>query len=70
MCKKYNIAQSTKIHYTYEISLPEGIIKTIKPAYRESSKEELLKRSLHGKTQNPMNISVAACGKGYEKLYS
>lgn len=56
----YNKAQELNTIYSHKNYLPEAIMKTIKPIYRDLTKPELLKRCLHGKTQNP-NESFNSC---------
>lgn len=57
---RYNKAQELKTTYTHKNSLPEAIMLAIKPISKDLTKDELLKRCLHGKTQNP-NESFNSC---------
>lgn len=54
---KYNKYQGSERVYTHNHSLPEAVMKTIKPIFRDLSTTELLKKCLHGRTQN-QNESV------------
>lgn len=57
---KYQRSQVTGESYCHKHSLPYAVAEVIKPVYRDLSKPELLKRCLHGKTQNP-NESLNNC---------
>lgn len=50
---KYQKAIVTKEKYTHSHSIPVPIMETIKPVFQALSKPELLKKCLHGRTQNP-----------------
>ncbi|XP_069690036.1 uncharacterized protein [Periplaneta americana] len=50
---KYNRAAITGVVHKHKNSLPESVMTTIKPIFRALSNEDLLKKCLHGKTQNP-----------------
>lgn len=50
---KYNKALQLNQPYTHEISLPEAVLLAIHPTYKDLAKPDLLKKCLHGQTQNP-----------------
>ena len=56
---KYQRAVALKIPYdhTEHFHLPSAVMENIKPIFKDLSEPDLLKNSLHGKTQNP-NESV------------
>jgi hypothetical protein len=54
---RYKKAIATNQHFSHKNSLPEAVMDTIKPIYRELSQPDLLKKCLHGGTQN-VNESV------------
>lgn len=56
----YNKASENGTKFTHKHSLPNEIMQAIKPIYIDLSHPELLKRCLHGKTQNP-NESFNKC---------
>lgn len=56
----YNKSIELKTTYEHKHSLAEPIMLAIKPVYRDLTKPELLRRCLHGKTQNP-NESFNSC---------
>lgn len=49
----YKKAQSLNQTYSHKNSLPEAVLLAIKPIFRDLSKPQLLKKCLHGQTQNP-----------------
>lgn len=49
----YNKSIELKQPYTHKNSLPEAVLLAIKPIYQDLSKPDLLKKCLHGHTQNP-----------------
>ena len=57
---KYNKSINNSSQYKHKNSLPEPVMLAIKSIYRDLSDENLLKRCLHGKTQNP-NESLNHC---------
>lgn len=50
---KFNRAVATGELYTHKHSLPSCVGQIIKPIYRSLADNELLRKCLHGKTQNP-----------------
>lgn len=54
---KYNKYQGSERVYKHHHSLPETVMKAIKPIFKDLSATELLKKCLHGRTQN-QNESV------------
>lgn len=50
---KYKIAQQKGDQFTHTTNLPEAVMLAIKPVYKVLALPELLKKCLHGKTQNP-----------------
>lgn len=54
---KFNKAKALKINYSHKRSIPEPIMLAIKPTFRALANPELLRKCLHGKTQN-VNESV------------
>lgn len=56
----YQRSLVTGEEYTHKHSLPPAVLEKIKPVYRKLADEELLKRCLHGKTQN-QNESFNSC---------
>lgn len=49
---KYNKALELKQPYSHELSLSEAVLLAIKPTYQDLAKPDLLKKCLHGQTQN------------------
>lgn len=49
---RYKQAIRDKTNYKHDHSLDQAVIEAIKPTYRALSKPELLKKCLHGRTQN------------------
>lgn len=49
---KYNKALELKQPYSHELSLPEAVLLAIQPTYQGLAKPDLLKKCLHGQTQN------------------
>ncbi|KAJ4425814.1 hypothetical protein ANN_27440 [Periplaneta americana] len=56
----YNKASVTGNKYSHQHSLPPAVMDEIKPIFRDLSNQELLKKCLHGNTQNP-NESFNHC---------
>lgn len=56
----YKRALATGGEYKHKNSLPSAVLEKIKPIYRHLADEKLLKRCLHGKTQN-QNESFNSC---------
>ena len=54
---KYERSLTTKEKYTHKNSLAMPVIEAIKPVFQDLANIELLKKCLHGRTQNP-NESV------------
>lgn len=50
---KFNKAKAEGSTYQHGTTLSEDILKLIKPIYRDLARPELLKKCLHGLTQNP-----------------
>lgn len=50
---KYNRSEESRASYKHKNSLPEAIIKAIKPVFQDLSNKTLLRKCLHGRTQNP-----------------
>lgn len=50
-CKFNNPATTSS--YKHKNSVPENILLAVKPIFRDLSQQDLLKKCLHGKTQNP-----------------
>ena len=57
---KYQKAAATGATYKHTHSLPSSIMEAIKPIYRDLSQPNLLKKCVHGKTQN-VNESLNNC---------
>lgn len=53
---KYNKALAQNEPYSHEVSLPEAVLLAIQPTYQDLAKPDLLKKCLHGQTQNPNNV--------------
>ena len=51
-CKYWQAINSGTVDYVQKPGLPEAIKKVVKPIFNELSDDTLLKRCLHGKTQN------------------
>ena len=49
---KYRLAQAENKPYFHKHSIPPAVMEAIKPTFQALSKPELLKKCLHGKTQN------------------
>lgn len=49
---KYNRYQGSEQIYKHHHNVPHAIMETIKPVFRDLSQTELLKKCLHGRTQN------------------
>lgn len=71
---KYRRAEATGETYTHEHSLPYDVLLTIKDVFRDLTDDRLLRKCLHGKTQNanksfnnlvwnriPKNVFVGVC---------
>lgn len=50
---QYNRAIATNTTYTHNHSLPEPVLLAIKPIFKDLSNPDLLRKCLHGQTQNP-----------------
>lgn len=50
---RYNKAQESNETYSHKHALPLAVMESIKPVFQDLSKPELLRKCLHGKTQNP-----------------
>lgn len=50
---KYNKAKATGEQFTHKRPLPHAIVEVIKDVFRDLSDIQLLKKCLHGRTQNP-----------------
>ena len=66
-CKYQRDKASGKKTHKNKINLPQNIHKIIEPIFMDLSKDEILKKCLHGKTQNPNeafnNIIWSKCPK-------
>jgi len=49
----YNLAIQNNTTYVHRHSIPEAIIEKMKPTFKDLSHTDLLKKCLHGNTQNP-----------------
>lgn len=56
----YQRSQVTGVEYHHEHSLPLAVMEAIKPVYRSLTDRDLLRKCLHGNTQNP-NESFNHC---------
>lgn len=56
----FNKAEAINASFLHRPAFPEPATETIRPIYVDLSKEDLLKKCLHGRTQNP-NESVNNC---------
>lgn len=54
---KFNSAKAKNISYSHRNSIPVAVMEFIKPVFKSLADPELLRKCLHGKTQNP-NESV------------
>ncbi|GFT66059.1 uncharacterized protein TNCV_4692791 [Trichonephila clavipes] len=52
-CKFQRAKASNIVYQDKSLSLPQNIVNTIKPVYMDLCDRNLLKKCLHGKTQNP-----------------
>lgn len=50
---KFNNAIAVGSKYEHKHSLPSAVMQQIKPIFQDLTKEDLLKKCTHGKTQNP-----------------
>lgn len=50
---KFNKAKASGAEHDHTHSLPVAVMQAIKPVFKDLTKEELLKKCLHGRTQNP-----------------
>lgn len=50
---KFNKGKVTGVNYNHPHSLPRAIMDEIKPIFRDLAHPDLLKKCLHGRTQNP-----------------
>ena len=50
---KYRKTQHSNTSYSHKHSIPAAVMEIIKPTYRDLAHPDLLKKCLHGQTQNP-----------------
>ncbi|KAJ8886175.1 hypothetical protein PR048_012384, partial [Dryococelus australis] len=59
---KYRKAELTGDFHSHEYSIPEAVMLVVKPVYRDLAHPDLLRKLIHGKTQNsnelPKNVVV------------
>jgi hypothetical protein len=50
---RYNNAKMSGGQYSHKHSIPQAVSKVIKPIFQSLAHPDLLKKCLHGRTQNP-----------------
>ncbi|GFV36302.1 uncharacterized protein TNCV_2233491 [Trichonephila clavipes] len=69
-CKFQRAKASNIVYQDKSLGLPQNIVNTIKPVYMDLCDRNLLKKCLHGKTQNRTKVLMQFCGRYYQKKFS